>query len=87
MLLLSDDGSKYVAGQVWFHAAYAEEPCSLVSIWTLLSADENTGSAEWQEADNPVLVPMQEIIGSLVYTRLRPGVVRTLIPIQHHSRV
>ena len=59
VLLLSDDGSKYVAGQVWFHAAYAEEPCSLVSIWTLLSADENIGSAEWQEADNPVLVTMQ----------------------------
>ena len=85
MLVKSEDHSTYVAGQVWFFASYADEPMALVSIWSLLRRQPDLHACEWQERDNPELVPLDHTLAAVTFTRSRDGVVRTLIPPQLHS--
>ena len=81
----SPENSTFSAGRVCFHACYGGEHVSLVSIWTRISYDSSIAAAEWQEIDNPVLVPTSDIVTSMISTRIRIGVIRTLIPCHLHA--
>ena len=82
-VVLVKDEDRFCAGQVCFHACYGGEHISLVSLWDFIKGDGT--SAEWQAASNPILVETCEIYTSVISTRLREGVVRTLLPI--HMRL
>lgn len=85
VLLKSGDGSSLMAGQVWFHASFAGQPISLITIWKLRARDAEMGFCEWDEEDHPMLTPTGDLLAPLLYTRPRPGVVRTIIPPEFRS--
>ena len=86
VLLQTDDGS-VAAGEVWFHAEAEMELLSLVPVWEKIEMNADTGAALWRKSDNPRLMCLEDIIEPLIYTMCRPGVVRTLIPIQYRRNV
>jgi hypothetical protein len=87
VVILRSDGDIVVVGMVWFHAETEGECLSLVSVWTQLSKCADTGSAEYSDIHNPLIVPTGDILSSVVYTRPRPGVVRVLVPCQFRALI
>ena len=68
VLVSSTDYKTCDAGQVWFHASYGGEYVSLVSLWSRISWDTDSATCEWREADNPVLMPMEDLLAAVTYT-------------------
>ena len=82
VLVRSVDGVNFVAGQLW---ALATVPgigdFALVRLWTL--DDDSTvgdGHARWAKADAPYLLGLNELIISVTWCVVKPGIVRILIP-------
>jgi hypothetical protein len=78
VILSKPDG--FDIGMVWFHADVEGECISLVSVWTLVSKCKLSGSSEYGDDHEPMLVPTGDILATVVYSRLRPGLVRVLVP-------
>ena len=80
VVLLLNNGVVVECAEVWLHTAVEGVPCTLVSTWPCNGIDLKTGAAEWLEQKSPELVDTADILCTLIYTRPRAGVVRTLIP-------
>ena len=80
VVLLRGADSAITAGEVWYLFEADGQPLALISEWLPLCNNKSVGSAEWEELERPVYVPMETILTPVTYTRCRPGVVRTLVP-------
>ena len=80
VLLRAADRTSYIAGQIWLLLETYGENIALVSCWPFIKYDPNACAAEWHEKQNPELVELSDIVDTLVYTRCRANVIRTLVP-------
>lgn len=80
VVLLQRVRDEICAGEVWFHADFNGEPCSLVSIWDLIRINRDEGVAVWQRRDAPWLVCTDDIIWACTYRSFDDGTVLTLLP-------
>ena len=79
-VVLTRDGGRLCAAEVWCHACVEGILVSVVSPWANRCVDVVSRSAEWQKADNPTVIETTDIIASVVWMDVGAGVVRTLIP-------
>ena len=77
---IGEKDAKLIAGAVWLHFELNGQTLSIVSEWTLRAVDAHNRAAEWLEQENPELHEITDITATLVWTRLTPDTVRTLVP-------
>jgi len=85
VLVRSEDGRNFVAGEVWVHADVCGELISVISLWSVIKYDRATSAAEWRALINPQVVSTHDILCATIFTHCRAGVVRTLVPYQFRS--
>ena len=85
-VVLIQNGGQTCAGVVWLHAAVNGVPLTLLSMWeTRLGFDARSGSAKWEEVEQPELWETDRLLCTCTYRKYTDGVV-TLIPPEHRHR-
>ena len=79
-VVLTRDGGRLCAAEVWLHACVEGIIVSVVSPWTNRCVDVGSRSAEWQKADNPIVIETSCIIASFIWMGVGADLARTLIP-------
>lgn len=79
-VILRIDGNDLSAGEVWAHVAIDGVPMSIICTWTLRTVDYAIGIAEWSLADRAQVFRTEDIWCTCIWTQVREGVVRTLLP-------
>jgi hypothetical protein len=77
LIKMSDD--EYRAGVVWIHADIAGIPMTLVSVFDVRVMDQANGFAEWEDVNYILVVPTDDIVESLIWTK-SGDYIRTLLP-------
>eukprot|EP00439_Symbiodinium_sp_Y106_P002919 s6410_g1.t1 len=72
-------GQGWQCGEIWCNFAIDQRPCVLLGLCSLLSRNDAEGTALWKEDNAPVLLPAEDLICAVQYSRTRDGLL-TLIP-------
>ena len=73
------DGDSYIAGEVWHHVSVDDTLIAVLSLWEHIDTQEAL-YADWRMKSVPCYVDMDDIIDVAIWTEVRSGVARTLLP-------
>ena len=83
VLIKSNDGINFVAGQVWLLADCTEGvEVALISHWDFISYNQAIGNAVWRIADRAMVIQFSDIVCSVIWSEITPGIAVTLVPFQ-----
>ena len=85
VMMRTADGANFVVGQFWLLFSNADDCHALVSLWELKSHSEALGTATWRMTDSPFVVPLGEILSSVIWYESSAGIARILIPYQYRG--
>jgi hypothetical protein len=84
-VLLRNGADKPDAGEVLAHTSCDGVLVTMVKSWSFVSFDPVAGAVEWDVSDSVLLVATEDILTTVVHTRCRRDVKRTLIPVLFRS--
>ncbi len=83
VLIKSNDGINFVAGQVWLLADCTEGvEVALISHWDFISYNQTIGKAVWRIADRAMVIQLSDIVCSVIWSEITPGIAVSLVPFQ-----
>ena len=82
VLIKSNDAINFVVGQIWRFASVEDLDIALVSLWELDSYSQTLGKATWRIVDRPLIVGLEDLRCSVIWSETSPGIANTLVPYQ-----
>ena len=76
-------GEPFTAAQIVLHMSVDGDAVTLVHMWRLKQISEDGGFSEWYVQDDPVLILTEDILDTVISTRLRGGVCGVLLPCEY----
>ena len=82
MVKSAKGSDRYVAVQIWAHAAVDETLVSLVNFLQPLEDLPDLGCAVWRLSTDPKLIATEDILCSVCFCEARAEAIRILLPFQ-----